>query len=74
MAKTPGQAYRDGYTDGLHMAKKMRWQGTLLGTLLKGSHYRPGEKYRAEYDEGFKQAMEDTSAVVWFPPEGSESY
>lgn len=72
MAKSPGQAYRNGYADGLRMAKKVRWQGTFIGALLKGSYYRPGEAYRVEYDTGFKQAMEDTSAVEWLPPEECE--
>jgi hypothetical protein len=72
MAKSPGQAYRNGYADGLRMAKKMRWQGTFLGALLKGACYRPEEAHRTEYDAGFKQAMEDTSAVEWLPPEEYE--
>lgn len=74
MPQSPGQAYRNGYADGLRMAKKIRWQSTFIGTLLKGSCYRPSEKHRAEYDEGFKQAMEDTSAVEWLPPERCEGF
>ncbi len=69
MAKNSQQAYRNGYVDGLRMAKKMKWHGTFLGNLLIGSSYRPDREYREEYDEGFRQAMEDASAVEWTPPE-----
>ena len=69
MAKNSQQAYRNGYGDGLRMAKKMKWHGTFLGNLLLGSGYRPDREYREEYDEGFRQAMEDASAVEWTPPE-----
>jgi len=70
-AKNPQEAYRSGYVDGLRMAKKLRWQGTFLASLLKGSRYRPDRDYRAEYDEGFRQAMKDAS-TEWKPPATSE--
>jgi hypothetical protein len=50
------------------MAEKMRWQGTPIGNLLKGSSYRPDPDYPAEYDEGFRHAMEDASRTEWMPP------
>jgi hypothetical protein len=69
MVKSPQEAYRKGYADGLRMAKKLRWQGTFIGNLLRSANYRPGRNYRAEYAEGFKQAMDDTSVVDWKPPQ-----
>jgi hypothetical protein len=69
MAKGARDAYRRGYTDGLRVAKKIRWQRSLIGTLWKGASYRPDPDYVAEYDEGFRQAMEDMSAVEWSPPQ-----
>jgi hypothetical protein len=72
MAKGARDAYRRGYTDGLRVAKKIRWQRSLIGTLWKGASYRPDRPdpdYIAEYDEGFRQAMEDMSAVEWSPPQ-----
>ncbi len=54
MAKNSQQAYRNGYVDGLRMAKKMKWHGTFLGNLLIGSGYRPDREYWEEYDEGFR--------------------
>ena len=68
MAKSPKAAYRKGYADGLRMARRIRWQGTLVGILLRGARYQPDRDYRAEYDKGFRQAMEDTSVVEWTPP------
>ena len=69
MARSPEEAYRKGYADGLRMAKKLRWQSTFIGNLLRGSSYRPDRDYRTEYEVGFKQAMDDTSVVEWIPPE-----
>jgi hypothetical protein len=51
------------------MAKRLRWQGTLIGNLLRGASYRPQRNYRAHYEKGFKQAMDDASVVEWTPPE-----
>jgi hypothetical protein len=69
MTSSGRDAYRRGYTDGLRVAKKIRWQRSLIGTLWKGASYRPDPDYFAEYDEGFRQAMEDMSAVEWSPPQ-----
>jgi len=68
MAKSPEEAYRKGYAHGLRLAKKLRWHGTLIGSLLRGASYRPDRDYRAVYEEGFRQAMDDTSVVEWTPP------
>lgn len=68
MTKNPQEAYESGYTDGAFMAEQMRWQGTPIGDFLKGSSYRPDEKHRTMYDEGFKRAMQDASRGNWSPP------
>lgn len=73
MARNSTEAYAQGYTDGQCMAEKMRWQGTPIGNLLKGSPYRPDRDYRVAYDEGFRQAMEDASWPAWIPPGEEES-
>jgi len=73
MAQQPAEAYTQGYTDGLRMAEKMRWQGTPIGNVLKGSPYRPDRDYRVAYDQGFRQAMEDASRPEWIPPGEEES-
>jgi hypothetical protein len=39
MTKSSREAYENGYADGVLMAEKMRWQGTSIGTFLKGSPY-----------------------------------
>jgi hypothetical protein len=54
------------------MAEKMRWRGTPIGNLLKGSSYRPDGNYRAAYNEGFRQAMKDASRGEWVSPEEEE--
>jgi hypothetical protein len=69
MAKGARDAYRKGYSDGLRVAKKIHWQRSLIGALWKGASYRPDPDYFVEYDEGFRQAMEDLSAVQWSPPQ-----
>jgi hypothetical protein len=68
MTKSLQEAYENGYTDGVFMAEKMRWQGTPIGDFLKGQTYRPGEKHRPLYDAGFKRAMQDASRGSWLPP------
>jgi hypothetical protein len=65
MAKNFQEAYEKGYADGQCLAEKMRWQGTPMGALLKGSGYQPDGTYRAAYDEGFKQAMEKAARIEW---------
>ena len=68
MTKSPQEAYKSGYTNGVFMAEKMRWQGTPIGNFLKSSPYRPDEDYRSAYDAGFRRAMEDAFRGNWTPP------
>ena len=68
MTKNLQEVYGNGYADGILMAEKIRWQGTPIGNFLKGSVYRPDEKYRTTYDAGFSCAMEDASRGNWTPP------
>jgi len=37
----------------------VRWHGTLTGDLLASATYQPDKDYRAQYDEGFQQGLED---------------
>jgi hypothetical protein len=68
MGHSAQEAFEKGYTDGLSTAEKMRWQGTPIGNLLKGSPYRPDGDFPVAYATGFKQAMEEASRVEWTPP------
>jgi hypothetical protein len=69
MVHSPLEAFEQGYSDGVSMAEKMRWQGTPIGNLLKGSPYQPDKDFPAAYETGFKQAMEEASRVEWTPPQ-----
>lgn len=69
-ARNPQEAYQQGYSDGSRMAEQMRWRGTPIGNLLKGSCYQPDNEFRAAYDDGFKQAMDAASRVEWTLPAG----
>ena len=62
------EAYDKGYADGVSMAEQMRWQGTPIGNILKGTRYQPEETYRAAYDEGFRHAMIEAHRIEWTPP------
>jgi len=62
------EAYKRGYADGSRMAEQMRWQGTPIGHVLKGSCYEPDGEFHAAYDDGFKQAMDAASRVEWTLP------
>ena len=73
MAQNAQEAYEQGYADGLSMAEQMRWQGTPIGTLLKGSRYRPDQNYRVAYNIGFKHAMIASHRVEWAPPGDEET-
>ena len=73
MAQNAQEAYEQGYADGLSMAEQMRWQGTPIGTLLKGSRYRPAQDYRGAYNAGFKHAMTASHRIEWVPPADEES-
>ncbi len=76
MVRTPSpqEAYKKGYADGSRMAEQMRWQGTPIGNVLKGSCYEPDRDFHAAYDDGFKQAMDAASRVEWhFPKEAGPS-
>lgn len=59
--KGDNKAYEKGYSDGLRMAIKVQWQGTPIADQLRGSSYQPDEVYRATYEEGFRQGIEDVS-------------
>jgi hypothetical protein len=63
--KTPQDAYQKGYVDGLRMAEQMRWQGTPIGNVLKGSCYAPDPDFPGVYADGFAQAMVGASRVEW---------
>jgi hypothetical protein len=68
MIRKAQEAYEKGYADGLSMAEQMRWQGTPIGTLLKGTRYRPDQDYRVAYNTGFKHAMTAAHRVEWALP------
>lgn len=68
MTKNVQEAYKNGYTDGISMAERMRWRGTPIGDFLRDSPYRPDANHRSAYDTGFKRAMEDASRGEWTPP------
>lgn len=70
-ARSPREAYEDGYADGSRMAEQMRWQGTPIGNMLKGSCYSPDRHFHAAYDDGFKHAMDAACRVEWSFPAGS---
>ena len=72
-ARNPQEAYQQGYADGSRMAEQMRWQGTPIGNVFKGSCYQPDHEFRAAYDDGFKQAMHAASRVEWTLPVGAAS-
>jgi len=67
-AQNPQEAYKRGYADGSRMAEQMRWKGTPIGCVLKGSCYEPDGEFHAAYDDGFKQAMNAASRVEWTLP------
>jgi hypothetical protein len=67
-AQTPQEAYERGYADGSRMAEHMRWQGTPIGNILKGSCYDPDRHFHDAYDDGFKRAMDAASRVEWSFP------
>ena len=72
--QSPQEAYAKGYADGLRMAEQMRWQGTPIGNILKGSCYNPDRYFHAEYNDGFKHAMDAACRVEWsFPAEEATS-
>ena len=68
MTQNAKEAYDKGYTDGVSMAEQMRWQGTPIGNILKGTRYHPEETYRTAYDEGFRHAMIEAHRIEWTPP------
>jgi hypothetical protein len=68
MVQNPRDAFEKGYADGRCMAEKMRWQGTPIGNVLKGSSYRPDPAYHAAYAEGFRHAMEEACRPEWTAP------
>src|SRR5215471_305966 len=73
-ARSPREAYENGYADGSRMAEEMRWRGTPIGNMLKGSCYAPDGHFPAAYDDGFKQAMDAACRVEWsFPVAASHS-
>jgi hypothetical protein len=55
------------------MAEQMRWKGTPIGSLFKGSCYDPDGEFHAAYDDGFKQAMNAASRVEWTLPQDTTS-
>lgn len=63
MLQSPGEAYERGYTDGLCLAEKMRWQGNPISDLLKRFPHHAEQRSSAAYEEGFKQAMEDAGRL-----------
>lgn len=67
------EAYQKGYADGSRMAEQMRWKGTPIGFLLKGSCYEPDGEFHAAYDDGFKHAMNAASRVEWTVPQDTIS-
>ena len=71
--QNPQEAYAKGYADGLRMAEQMRWQGTPIGNILKGSCYNPDRHFHADYNDGFKHAMDAACRVEWSFPEGATS-
>ena len=70
-AQNPQEAYEKGYADGSRMAEQMRWQGTPIGNMLKGSCYDPDRHFHAAYNDGFRRAMDAASRVEWSFPEGT---
>lgn len=72
MIQNAEEAYKKGYTDGVSMAEQMRWQGTPIGNLLKGTRYHPEEAHRVAYDEGFRHAMVEAHRIEWTPPANRE--
>ena len=68
MTQNAKEAYDKGYTDGVSMAEQMRWQGTPIGNILKGTRYHPEETDRVAYDEGFRHAMTEAHRIEWTPP------
>lgn len=70
-AQSPREAYENGYADGSRMAEQMRWRGTPIGNLLKGSCYTPDEHFPTAYDDGFKRAMDAACRVEWSFPIGA---
>ncbi|MBM4257632.1 MAG: hypothetical protein FJ147_17285 [Deltaproteobacteria bacterium] len=72
-AQNPQEAHRRGYNDGSQMAEQMRWKGTPIGHLSKGSYYDPDRQFHAAYDDGFKQAMNAASRVEWTMPRDRQS-
>jgi hypothetical protein len=68
-AQNSQEAYQRGYADGSRMAEQMRWKGTPIGFLFKGSCYAPDGEFHAAYDDGFKQAMNAASRVEWTLPQ-----
>jgi hypothetical protein len=68
MTQNAKAAYDKGYTDGVSVAEQMRWQGTPIGNVLRGTRYHPEETYRAAYDEGFRHAMTEAHRIEWTPP------
>jgi hypothetical protein len=67
-AQNHQEAYQRGYADGSRMAEQMRWKGTPIGFLFKGSCYDPDGEFHAAYDDGFKQAMNAASRIEWTLP------
>jgi DMSO/TMAO reductase YedYZ molybdopterin-dependent catalytic subunit len=72
MTQNAQEAYEKGYADGVSMAEQMRWQGTPIGNILKGTRYQPENTYRAAYGEGFRQAMTAAHRIEWTPPASGE--
>ncbi|MGE0824756.1 MAG: hypothetical protein AB7G75_36245 [Candidatus Binatia bacterium] len=63
--KTSQDAYQKGYDDGCRMAEQMRWQGTPIGNVLKGSRYDPDPEFPGVYADGFAHAMAGASRLEW---------
>ena len=68
MTQNAKEAYDQGYADGVSMAEQMRWQGTPIGNILKGTRYQPEAPYHAAYDDGFRHAMTKAHRIEWTPP------
>lgn len=65
MVQHSEEAYEKGYTDGLCLAEKMRWQGTPIGDLLRRFPHHSERRDSAAYEDGFRQAMADAGRLEW---------